>query len=278
MSPSIRRLLWGAFLGLTLLVAAAVALTISVLQAERRMETDLTQTSRPLIDAVRVMDRSLATIVSSARGYILTSQTQFVQQYDDARREFDRAHSTAVSVVTNDRERKILHDFRRHYLEVLRLTDEQMDAPASPLAQENVGKVARLRRSAQDFAGDLTDHHRSNERQRLEEMGGLREFVSMAMLFVGLIIIGAGAIASWRIEQALGQSINRQVRRTEAMIAGMADGVMLVDGDGKTLFINPAGQRLLGRSQVGVGIDRQAEVYRLRDYHGRLLSPTELPA
>ena len=278
MSPSIRRLLWGAFLGLTLLVAAAVALTISVLQAERRMEVDLTQKSRPLLDSVRVMDRSLATIVSASRGYILTDQTQFVQQYDDARREFEKAHSTAVSIVTNDRERKILNDFGRHYNEVLALTDEQMRAPASPLAQGNVDDVARLRRSAPDYAGDITDHHRAAERERLEEMASLREFVSMAMLFVGLIIIGAGAVASWRIEQALAQSITRQVRRTEAMIGGMADGVMLVDGEGKTEFINPAGQRLLGRSQVGVGIDRHADVYRLRDQHGRPLDPKELPA
>jgi PAS domain S-box-containing protein len=270
--------LWGAFLGLTLLVAAAVALTISVLQAERRMEVELTQKSRPLLDSVRVMDRSLATIVSASRAYILTDQTQFVQQYDDAKREFDKAHSTAVALVRDDRERKILNDFGRHYDQVRALTDEQMRAPDSPLAQGNVVDVARLRRSSPDYADDLTDHNRTSERERLDEMGSLREFVSMAMLFVGLIIIGAGAVASWRIEQALGQSINRQVRRTEAMIGGMADGVMLVDGDGKTEFINPAGQRLLGRSQVGVGIDRHTDVYRLRDQHGRPLDPKELPA
>jgi PAS domain S-box-containing protein len=62
------------------------------------------------------------------------------------------------------------------------------------------------------------------------------------------------------------------------MIGGMSDGVLLVDGEGKSVFINPAGQRLLGRSDVGVPIFRQAEVYGLRDEHGRMLDARELPA
>ena len=49
----------------------------------------------------------------------------------------------------------------------------------------------------------------------------------------------------------------------------MSDGVLLVDGEGQSVFINPAGQRLLGKADVGVPIFRQAEVYRLRDEHGR---------
>ena len=62
------------------------------------------------------------------------------------------------------------------------------------------------------------------------------------------------------------------------MIAGMSDGVMLVDGEGKTVFINPAGQSLLGSSEIGVPIDKQAEVYRWRDENGEPLDAKELPA
>src|SRR6266545_595064 len=62
------------------------------------------------------------------------------------------------------------------------------------------------------------------------------------------------------------------------MIAGMSDGVMLVDGEGKTVFINPAGQSLLGSSEIGVPIDKQAEVYRLRNENGAPLDAKELPA
>ncbi len=105
-----------------------------------------------------------------------------------------------------------------------------------------------------------------------------RQKYVMSMVFLGLGIIVVAAIAVTRIEEQLVKSLSRQVRRTEAVIAGMSDGVLLVDGEGRTVFINPAGQRLLGKSDVGVPITKHAEVYRLRDEHGRMLDPQELPA
>src|SRR5213075_1783027 len=80
-----------------------------------------------------------------------------------------------------------------------------------------------------------------------------------------------------RIEESLSASIARQVRRTEAMIAGMSDGVMLVDGDGRTVFINPAGQKLIG-SQLGVPIFKHADVYGFLGENGETLDAKELPA
>jgi signal transduction histidine kinase len=68
------------------------------------------------------------------------------------------------------------------------------------------------------------------------------------------------------------------MRRTEAMIAGMSDGVMLVDREGKSIFLNPAGERLLGKPQIGVPIEQHAEVYRLRKEDGSSVDAKELPA
>jgi PAS domain S-box-containing protein len=73
-------------------------------------------------------------------------------------------------------------------------------------------------------------------------------------------------------------SISRQGRRTEAIVGGMTDGVMLVDEEGRSVFVNPAGQRLLGNAITGVPIFRHSDVYNFRDAHGRLLDPAQLPA
>jgi signal transduction histidine kinase/PAS domain-containing protein len=139
-------------------------------------------------------------------------------------------------------------------------------------------RTAEVRRAAKDYAGLVSDRIRTEQAATIDRMTNLRQWVLMAMVFVGLAIIGLGAVAVWRIELSLGASITRQVRRTEAMIAGMTDGVLLVDGEGRSVFINPSGQQLLGRGDVGVPIFKQAEVYRLRDEHGRVLDPKELPA
>src|SRR5215210_4986454 len=101
MSPSIRRMLWGAFAGLALLIAAGVAFTIAVLRMEQRQEYVVVQQSRPLIDSVHNMDESLRVMVSAARGYHLSGQTAFTQQYDDAVRAFDTAQTQAMAQATN---------------------------------------------------------------------------------------------------------------------------------------------------------------------------------
>src|ERR1041385_1876879 len=62
------------------------------------------------------------------------------------------------------------------------------------------------------------------------------------------------------------------------MIAGMSDGIMLIDRDGKSVFINPAGQKLLGQSQVGVPITEHAQIYRLRNESGQPIEAKELPS
>lgn len=281
MSPIIRRMLWGAFIGVAVLSAASVALTIAVLQMEQRNEYVVVQQSRPLLDAVRKMDEALLTMVSAARGYLLSGQTAFQQQYDDAVRAYGTQESLASQQVLHQRDQRTLDDFREHFKKVKALTDEQIrlaDADKDEDAKYLMLDTARMRRAAPDYEDLFTERMRADQNEALEKIGSVRQWVMMSMVFLGLGIIMVAAFAATRIEDQLLQSLNRQVRRTEAMIAGMSDGVLLVDGEGQTVFINPAGQRLLGTSEVGVPITKQAEAYRLRDEHGRMLDPQGLPA
>jgi PAS domain S-box-containing protein len=281
MSPTIRRMLWGAFIGLAVLTAASVALTIAVMQLEQSNEYVVAQEARPLLDAVRTMDESVLTMVSAARGYLMTRETMFSQQYDDAVREYGTAEALAVELARRPRDKQTVNDFRAHYGKVKALTDKQMrlaDAGNHKGAESTMIVTARMRRAAPDYEDLMTERIRGEQNEALEKIGSVRQWVMMGMVFLGLGIIVLAALAATRIEERLLDSLNKQVRRTEAMIAGMSDGVLLVDGEGQTVFINPAGQRLLGTSVVGVPITKQAEAYRLRDEHGRLLDPQGLPA
>lgn len=274
-------MLWGAFIGLAVLTAGSVVLTIAVLQMEQKQEFLIVQESRPLLDAVRIMDESLTTMVSATRGYIMSGQTAFEQQYEDAVREFGTARTLAEERVRHQRDRKAVSDFVKHYHEIKKLTDRQIkltEDDRRAAAEAVMQDTFKLRRATPDYENLITERVRGEQTEALEEIASVRQWVMMSMVFLGLGIIVVGAIAATRIEEQLVKSINRQVRRTEAMIAGMSDGVLLVDGEGRTVFINPAGQRLLGTSEIDIPITKQAEAYRLRDQHGRLLNPQELPA
>jgi PAS domain S-box-containing protein len=281
MSPNIRRMLWTAFFGLTLLTAGAVVMTIVILRIEQRHENEIIREERPLLDAVRMMDEAIATMVSSSRGFTISGQTAFEQQYADAVRTFGTGLSLATERARNPKDGAIIGQFEQHFEDTKQKTDEQMklsEAGREPEAVKLMLETATLRRTAPDYAGIISDRIRSGQADALDRVSLTRQWVMMAMVFGGLALIVLAALAAVKIEQQLGTSITRQVKRTEAMIAGMSDGVLLVDGEGRTVFINPAGQRLLGKSDVGVPITKQSEVYRLRDEHGRPLDPQELPA
>ncbi|HEX2060876.1 MAG TPA: PAS domain-containing protein, partial [Thermoanaerobaculia bacterium] len=274
-------MLWGAFAGLTLLVVGGVGFTISILRMEQRREYAIVQETRDLLDAVRKMDEALTTMVSSARGYYISRQTAFEQQYADAVREFGTAQSQAREGVKDPRDAANLNQFSGHFGVIRELTDaaiEETSRDQEAKAREFLHAAWVERRSAPDYAELITERVRKEQADQLEQIAATRQWLMMAMIIIGAAVIVLGAVAAMRIEQHLGESIARQVRRTEAMIGGMSDGVLLVDGEGRTVFINPAGQRLLGKSEIGVPIQRQAEVYRLRDEHGRTLDPQELPA
>ncbi len=280
MPPSIRRTLWGAFAALALLTIGGVASTIAILQMEQRMEFRVVQESRPLLDNVREMDGALSRMSSSTRGFLITRQAEFVQQYDDAVRSFETAAEQAVERTTNPRDREIIALFREHYMKIRMLTNEQILAKRdrNEVRADLVEQVTQIRRTAPDHAALIADRIRSEQTRTLNRFSRLRQWLMMAMVFVGVAVIGIGLAAVWRIQRSMNDSITRQVRRTEAMIGGMSDGVLLVDGEGRSVFINPAGQQLLGKSDVGIPIDKQADAYRLRDQHGRVLAPQELPA
>src|SRR5204862_27865 len=122
------------------------------------------------------------------------------------------------------------------------------------------------------------DRVRSEQRETADRIDNIRQWLMMAVVFFGIGMIVAGGLATWRVEQILRDSMSRQGKRTEAIVGGMSDGVMPVDGEGRTVYVNPAAQRLLGKSTIGVPIFRHSDIYNFRDAHGRLLDPGELPA
>lgn len=274
-------MLWAAFAALALFVAFGVGLTTAVLQFEKRQEFAFVQESRPLLDAVGLMDDSVAEMDSAARAFLLTPQTQFIDQYEVAGRNFETAAGLATQLATAPRDQQIVSSMRRHYAEIRGLADRQIElAKDGKLdnAREFMLETARLRRGTPDYANMIIGQHRSGEARSLGDMENFRQWVIVTILLLSIALVAAAAVVVWRIERALMASIRRQIRRTETMISGMADGVMLVDKDGRTAFINPAGQKLLGRADLAVPIFKQGEIFGLRSDDGRPIDARELPA
>jgi signal transduction histidine kinase/CHASE3 domain sensor protein len=273
-------MLWSAFAALVVLVAVGVGLNLTILSIERRQEYEAVQAAAPLLDAVDQMDSAIVTMVSAARGYILTHQTQFVQQYDDSVKSFEQQYPVAQQLATDPQDQRLLTQFRQHFNDIRGLCDQQIEYVTREHGDEAIAsavETARLRRGAPDFYTIVSERHRRAQTKTLEQAAALRQWLILAIVVASFAIIVGAAWSLWRIERSLTESIVRQVQRTEAMIGAMSDGVMLVDVEGKTVFINPAGQQLIG-AETGVPIFRHADVYGLRGPNGEPLDARELPA
>jgi PAS domain S-box-containing protein len=281
MDSSIRSTLWGAFTVLVVLIAAGLALTMGILHLANRQEYRIVEGSAPLIDNVYAMNDDILTMMSAARGFSLSGQTQFLQQYDEAVRDFKKSAANAAQLATDSRDKQSIAAMRRNFTEISQLTNSEIDAGREGRdgnAKEFMLEASRIHRLAPDLAGAMADEHERDERRDLEHITGMRAGLTLLMVIVSAVIIILAAYLIWRIQQSLLASIGRQVRRTETMIGGMSDGVMLVDAEGKTAYLNPAAKSLLGRSEIGVPIFKHAEAYGLLNDVGEPIDAKELPA
>src|SRR5216684_1231082 len=166
MDSTIRRTLWGAFAVLTLLVAIGLGLTIGILQIGKRQAYGIVHGSEPLLDAVQQMDADVVSMLGAARGFLLTRQTQFLQQYDDAVRDFEKQSITAVQLASSPKDTQLVSQLRRHFADIKGLTDQQielMKEGKAANANEYMLEAARIRRSTPDVAGTLADQHRRQQ-------------------------------------------------------------------------------------------------------------------
>ena len=281
MNQSTRRSLWTAFGALLVFVLVAATLNIFVLQSEKREQNRTFQVYENLMESMMEMDGSISAMLAAARGYTITQQTQFLAQYDESIRGFEKTAEGALQMANEPADRQLVQGIKDHFKELRDLSNQQIrqtEARDSGAAIDTMLEAARKRRSAYDFAGAFIEREQVRRSAELSRLDTLRLALTLLLVLMSVAIVFIGIMMVFRIERSLEASIARQVKRTEAMIAGMADGVMLVDGEGKVVFINPAGAALLGTDMIGVPIERHAETYALRALDGRLLDPREVPA
>ena len=281
MDSSIRSTLWGAFAVLVVLVAAGLGLTIGILHLANRQEYRIVEGSAPLLDAVYAMNDDTIIMMSAARGFALSGQTQFLQQYDEAVRDFKKSAGRADQLAVDSGDKQRIAAMRKNFMEIQQLTRREMEYARDGHdlnANEAMVEASKVYRAAPDLAGGMADDHTREDRRELQRITGIRTSLTLLMVIVSAIIIGLAAFLIWRIQQSLIASVNKQVRRTETMIAGMSDGVALVDAEGKTVYLNPAAKSLLRRSEIGVPIYKHAETYGLLNEAGEPIDAKELPA
>ncbi|HVT03428.1 MAG TPA: ATP-binding protein [Thermoanaerobaculia bacterium] len=255
-------------------------MNVYLLRKEKRQQVRLVQVVTPMVESIMSMDGSISAMLAAARGYTVTRRTEFLAQYDQANRDFDSTAYAAGHIGREDRDRRVIQKLREHHVLLRKLSDQQIqqtDRGEADAAVQTMLEAARLRRTASDVSGEFS---KTEGLERSRDMAELNNLPSLILLLViaSVMVLLFGAYAITRTERGLEESLNRQVRRTEAMIAGMADGVMLVDSSGRTVFVNPAGIEILGNTVTEISLEKPAEYPGYQGEDGSPLDARETPA
>ncbi len=282
MNSTIRRGLWAIFGGLFVFVTLAATVNLMVLQREKKRQARLARVSEPLLFAVMSMDASISSMLSAARGYTLSNgRSEFLAQYDESVRDFERKATAAAHLRMEPRDGRLVNQLRSHFLTLKEISDRQLqqtDVGRSDQATAAMLEAARQRRSALDFAGSFYERERIREAALTEELAALRLALTLMLVGMSIGILLVGVFSVLATERWIARSMAGQVRRTEAIIGGMADGIMLVDESGRLVFINPAGEELLGAKKLGVPIEKEVEVFGFRNADGTVMDASAVPA
>jgi len=206
MDSTIRKTLWGAFAFLTLLVLAGLIININVLMAEKKQEYRIVNEFGPLLERVKIMDSGEDRLLGAARGFVLTGQTQFLQQYADSIREYNKAAASATDLAERPADRQKIAAMVDHFNKLRALSDQQLEKVRDgnlAAARELVLKSAEVDRLAPDNAGLLTDTVRQEQAIELEKLSSRRQGFTLLLILVSVTVILVAWVALLRIERSL---------------------------------------------------------------------------
>lgn len=280
MQSSIRKPLWAAFGTLLALLLVAGALNFALLRYEREFEKRQSGVYERLIEAVMRMEGEVNSMLAAARGYTITRQPTFLDRYQGAVRSFERTAASATEIASDPRDLAVIVGFTRYFREMRTLSDRQIaliDEGEISDAVDTMLRAEQRRWQAEDFGAELIERERNRRAEELSTLETLRLALTVLLVLMSVAMV---LIAVWmvlRTERSIETGIARQIRRTEAIIAGMADGVMLMNAEGQVVYLNPAGVRILGTEELDLGYgDEQSQLFR--SSRGRPLPAHQLPS
>jgi len=187
------------------------------------------------------------------RGYLITGAESFLAPYDHARESWNDELDT-IRALTSDNpdqqarlvalEKLVANEFGGFSRVRARQERERAGAAALPLLLDHKRRM--------DAARGLLAAMESEENRldRIREHAATRRWTLTAALFIGGVVVFVVVMAIMtterRVAEARRQRMEEEKRLLQAVFAGIDDGIILFDRDGKLIFANDGAARMTG--------------------------------
>jgi PAS domain S-box-containing protein len=244
------------------------ALAATLLWLNSRQDASLAwvdHTDQVIAESSHIM-RSVTDESSSLRGYLLTGDPAFLAPFHAAQADTAASFEQLRQAVTdNPAQLQRFHQMRAAYKEWeaytgKMITRAQAGGDVRSVAANLPGREILARISAQNQAFSNEEKRLRDQRVAQARTDGRNEWIAAILLsFVLAVVLGVttrrrmiqisrsylqALIASRHRSAALEETRNE----LNAVLSSMADGLYHLDSQGRLIYLNPAGERLLGYS------------------------------
>jgi PAS domain S-box-containing protein len=261
-SSKLRRFVMVAGLGL---IPAALLGVHFLLQNEfatvRELRTTVDQTVRTREDLTQLLALHLD-LETGSRGYALTGDEAFLEPYNDAYQERQKLIDALRSHLERDRRSKALLDdlsksSDRKFAFVRQVVSEVRAGrrdDAAALVATGQGKIAMddVRQSIAALDSLERDHLEAVSRAGAGARADVERIIT-ALLIALALLLAIIALVVGRAARERSEALFRARRLSEretALFHGAVDGMLLLDGDGNILRLNPSIVRMFGYTEA----------------------------
>lgn len=251
-----RRIMIGFVLPSLVLVGAAVLVYQNI--AGFRLVRQEVRASRNMLNALQDVLSDADEAETGQRGYIITGDEAYLQPYNRAILEIDAAldHIQALAA-GNASQEKLGHELREHtQAKVAELRESvELRRGAHPEAAKKellsgAGKL-EMDKMRELIAAMRTDENRRLEtnRQRYEASVANRDRFfagAIVLLFALLMLLFVFLYRDAKFRARAGLEMLQGNLRLTAILTTMGEGLYQVDRNGSLIYLNPAGEQLLG--------------------------------
>ncbi len=276
-----KRFEWTAVLVTIALVAAMVLLVGAPIVTSRqadRIRNEITEDVEPELFSLIEVQLSVQQTAALARSYALTRNATFRADLDGtivrlhSQRAEMVAHSRAAGV--EDRIRELDAGIGRWLVAVQALAASS--APTTALAET---EAASLREDVEQRANETSDYLRGRVAELRNESQDARRLQTLAIALgagLGAVSMAMIALLAWR-GQRLRSRLAAERERFHLLVGAMADGVYECDWRGTLLYMNPAGERLLGISPGAYAGRTEHGLFHHHTPDGEVLTAEQCP-
>ncbi|MBS1993166.1 MAG: CHASE3 domain-containing protein [Cyanobacteria bacterium SZAS LIN-2] len=254
---------------ITFLATLTVVCTISILCYRLTVEVieagEWVTHSHRVLNEIHETAGSVREIEGAQRGFVITGMDEFLKSYDSAIRKarlhLDKLHESMFDNPAQQKRLPLLNEYMEERIKLAQVAVDARKQGNLDGAQEDIrsGRGREVSRKIERLLDAMEDDENATLRDRYDTLTQSTEVTITSLGVLGVLATALLCLSFYStnlyiIERRRSEEETRRYAdeleaaklRLDAILASMAEGLYQIDNEGRIVFLNPAGEQILG--------------------------------